>query len=212
MLYSALERKRKQIVKLVNYQQIMLISLGLSISAFSYSQTPRAAHHQQAPDTTGIVAKTETSPRDDDVLELAPELLGLEFPQFVRLVKLTLRNEQRDWIEIGFRYNPRARESFEWELPALDTAIYYTAEWAVLAANEQLVRGSFSFSFGSDAELPSVIKKAEEAKLEARNSTPDGEGRYVTSPRTEIIINRDPPAYDPPFIIELEAESADDPC
>ena len=186
----------------------MLVSLGLSISAFSYSQAPAAAHHQQAPDTTGIVAKTKTSPGDDDVLLLAPELIGLEFPQLVRLVKLTLRNEQRDWVEIGFRYNPRPGQSFEWELPSLDTAIYYTAEWAVLAANEQLVRGAFSFSFGSDAEVPSVIKKAEAAILEARAIAPDGEGRYVTSPRTEIIINRDPPAYDPPFTIELEAEDS----
>lgn len=195
-------------MKLVNYQRILLISISLSVGSFSYSQ---AGHHQQAADTTGIAAKTETLPRDDAVLELAPELLALEFPQLVRLVKLTLRNEQRDWVEIGFRYNPRARENFNWGLPALDAANYYTVEWAVLASNEQLVRGSFSFAFGGGAVVPSVTKKAEEALIESRSATPDGDGRYVTSPRTEIIINRDPPQYDPPFVLELEDEPQSDP-
>jgi len=180
------------------------------MSGFSYSQAPNSRLHPQAPDSTGIAAKTETSPDDDAVLEIAPEQIGLVFPQSVRLVKLTLRNEQRDWVDISFRYDPGLKESFNWQLPSLNSAIYYTADWAILAANEQLVRGSFSFSFGVDAELPSVTKRAEEAIIDLRNGGPDQ--RFVTPPRTEIIINRDPPQYDPPFIIELEEESQSDSC
>ncbi len=190
-------------MKLVNCQQICLISLTLSLSGLTYSQSLNPGHHQQAPDTTGIVAKTETSPLNDVVLELAPESRGLEFPRLVRLVKLTLRNEQRDWVDIDFRYDPHAQESFKWALPALDKAIYYTADWAVLASNEQLVRGSFSFSFGPEAEPPSVTKRAEALIIETRNGGPE---QYVTPPRTEIIINRDPPQYDPPFTLELKEE------
>ena len=177
------------------------------MSGLSYAQP---AHHQPATDTTGIAAKTETNPLDDAVLELAPEQLELEFPQLVRLVKLTLHDEQHDWVDIGFRYNPRAGESFNWQLPELGSAVYYTADWAALASNEQLVRGSFSFAFGSSAAAPSVTMEAEAALIEARNS--NDEGTFVTSPRTEIIINRDPPEYDPPFTIELEDEQSPDNC
>ena len=49
-----------------------------------------------------IAAKTKTSPADDATLDLAPNMMTLEFPSPVRLVKLTLRNEQRDWVAINF--------------------------------------------------------------------------------------------------------------
>ena len=103
----------------------------------------------------------------------------------------TLHNEQRDWVDISFRYSPRPQDDYEWELPQLDPAIYYTADWAILVANDRLVRGSFSFSFGQDAQRPSVIKAEEEALLLQRYGDPTIQ--YVPPPRTDIIINQDPP-------------------
>lgn len=191
-------------MKLVYCSRIFLIGLTLLLSNLSYSQQHVAAGYRQAADITGILAETETVPLDNAVLDVAPSQLSLVFPHPVRLVKLTLRNEQRDWVDISFRYNPLANDNFVWELPNLQTAIYYTADWAILAANERLVRGSFSFAFGPDAELPSIAKEAEAMLMDMGHGDPST--RYVMPPRTQIIIDRDPPRFDPPFTIELKPE------
>ena len=168
------------------------------------AQVPYAAAHQQAAHSTGIAAKTKTSPTDDSVLDRAPKSLDLEFPQAVRLVKLTLRDDQRDWVDISFRYNPAVGKIYVWDLPDLHGATYYTVDWAVLGDSEQLQRGSFSFSFGIGAEAPSATREAAAILLDVRTGDGDPTTRSVTPPRTQIIINRDPPKYDPPFTIDLE--------
>ena len=66
------------------------------------------------------------------------------------------------------------------------------------------MRGSFSFSFGPNAQPPSVARAAEAALLQQRYGDPSI--RYVAPPRTQIIINQDPPSYDPPFTIKLERD------
>ncbi|MBT72179.1 MAG: hypothetical protein CMQ15_09105 [Gammaproteobacteria bacterium] len=184
--------------------QIILPAVVLFCGSMSAAQHTL---HSQAADSTGIAAKTETSPLDDSVLDVAPMQLSLLFPRQVRLVKLTLRNEQRDWVDISFRYRPSMAANYIWELPDLQDATYYTVDWALLTANEQLVQGSFSFAFGPGAEPPSVIREAEELRLQTRYADPNT--RYVTPPRTEIIIDRDPPIFDPPFAIDLDEEDPD---
>lgn len=178
------------------------ILLALALGSLVLAQQPLPSLHRQPADITGIVAETETNPPDDAVLISAPGILNLNFPRSVRLVKLTLRNEQRDWVDINFRYSPRPRESYQWELPELQPAIYYTADWAILAANERLVKGSFSFAFGPEAEKPSIVRAEEEALLLQRYCDPTI--RYVSPPRTNIILPQDQPRYDPPFTIDLE--------
>lgn len=153
-------------------------------------------------DTNGIAMQTETEPTDDAVLARAPSQLLLHFPSQVRLVKLTLRDSELGWVDISFRYNPRPGEHFAWQLPQLGQATYYTADWAALAAKDELVKGSFSFAFGSGAEPPSVIREAEANLLKQRSGDPTI--RYVTPPPTQIIIDRDPPRIDPPFTIDLD--------
>lgn len=185
----------------------MRISLLGLITMLAFSVYAQPSVIEQPQDFTGIVAKTETKPADDAVLALAPELLNLYFPSAVRLVKLTLRNEQRDWVDISFRYSPLASEFYEWDLPQLEPAVYYTADWAILSTNDRLVRGSFSFSFGPEAERPSVTRAGEEAILLQRYGDPNI--RTVPPPRTDIIINQDPPRYDPPFTIDLDQEPSD---
>ena len=186
---------------------IACLSLGLWHSAIA--QPPVGGLYAQGEDVTGISIETETSPADDSVLAAAPERLRLEFPYAVRLVKLTLRNELRDWVDISFRYDPTVREEFFWDVPQLNIATYYTADWAILAENDFLVRGSFSFSFGPDAQAPSLTKAAEALLIDTQNGGPDSDVRYVTPPRTNIILNQDKPRYDPPFTIKLEAEEAE---
>ncbi len=196
-------------MKLVSYLQIAVIGIISLTTGSLLAQTLSSGLHQQAADSTGFAAITATSPPDDSVLSVAPAQISLAFPQRVRLVKLTLRNQVRDWVDISFRYNPQLSQEYAWALPELENAIYYTADWAILGSNEVLVRGSFSFSFGPEAEPPSVTKEAATLLLELRNGGPNL--RYVTPPRTEIIINRDPPQYDPPFTIELEEDQSSKP-
>ena len=183
---------------------VFLACLLLLCSGPVIPQVSHSAAYQQAADSTGIAAQTKTSPADDSVLDEAPKSLDLEFPETVRLVKLTLRNDQRDWVDISFRYNPAVGKIYVWDLPDLHGATYYTVDWAVLGDSEQLQRGSFSFSFGIGAEAPSATREAAAILLDIRTGDGDPTTRSVTPPRTQIIINREPPNYDPPFTIDLE--------
>lgn len=196
-------------MKSYSFQKLSIALLGFGLWHSAVAQPPQAdlTHHDE--DITGISIETETVPVDDSVLLEAPKELQLEFPYDVRLVKLTLRNELRDWVDIDFRYDPTIQEKFLWTIPELTAAIYYTADWAILAMNDRLIRGSFSFSFGPEAQSPSVIKESEARVLDsigAGSST-----RFVTPPRTNIILNQDQPNYDPPFTIKLEDKRAEQP-
>lgn len=205
-------------MKLNVVSKIGITILGLGLWQSAIGQAPTEDLYHQDEDVTGLSLETETTPVDDSVLSVAPEQLRLQFPYGVRLVKLTLRNELRDWVDISFRYDPTLREMFLWDIPELNAATYYTADWAILAENDRLVRGSFSFSFGPDAEAPSVTKAAENLLIDSRNGGPNT--RFVTPPRTNIIINQDQPRYDPPFTIKLDEQgrvqqpqdSTDSPC
>lgn len=196
---------------MIHPRLLLVASLVLSVgSGVASAQLPSAPmRYQQAFDGSSFLAKTTTEPVDDSVMLEAPVHLSLQFPQRVRLVKLTLRNEKRDWVDIDFRYDPQPDSSFAWSLPVLAAADYYIADWAVLGANDQLVRGSFSFSFGVDAKPPSIHREIDELLLQLRYGDP--EVRTVMPPRTEIIINRDPPQYDPPFTIKLDS-TTQTPC
>jgi len=196
-------------LKSYSFQKLSIALLGFGLWHSAVAQSPQAelTHHDE--DITGISIETETVPVDDSVLLEAPKELQLEFPYDVRLVKLTLRNELRDWVDIDFRYDPTIQEKFLWTIPELTAAIYYTADWAILAMNDRLIRGSFSFSFGPEAQSPSVIKESEARVLDsigAGSST-----RFVKPPRTNIILNQDQPNYDPPFTIKLEDKRAEQP-
>lgn len=110
----------------------------------------------------GAMSSMATStPNDDAVLASAPEQLMLMFEQEVRLVKLTLHTAEKDWVDIDFRYDPQAGKHFAWPLPALKEADYYTANWAIIGSDEQLLKGRFSFSFGADARPPSALMPEE---------------------------------------------------
>ncbi len=188
------------------YRECLPAAFLLLAAGAAFAQVNPASYPMR--DESGLAEATATLPADDAILDMAPGELSLVFPENVRLVKLTLRDENRAWVEINFRYNPRPRRDYVWRLPDLPPAVYYTADWAILSAREQLIHGSFSFAFGPGAQAPSLIREAEELFLQQRAGT-DPDTRYVAPPPTRIIINRDPPRFDPPFTIELDAE---EPC
>lgn len=181
----------------------LALGVGLGLLPFAaFAQHAGHGGYGQSAHSTEILSQTETLPNDNAVLPRAPEQLQLQFPHQVRLVKLTLRNEKHDWVDISFRYNPLPDSRFTWQLPGLQTASYYTADWAILGDDDELIRGSFSFAFGPDAEPPSVTREAERMLLEQRNGDPNI--RYVAPPPSQIILDQDPPNYDPPFTIQLQ--------
>ena len=176
----------------------------LSLAAGAvFAQVDAVSH--PARDKGGFAAATDTTPADDAILDIAPGELNLVFPENVRLVKLTLRDGNHAWVEIGFRYDPEPRRDYVWKLPELPPAAYYIADWAILSAREQLIRGSFSFAVGAGARAPSLIRQAEKL-FRPQRAGPNFDTRHVTPPPTRIIINRGPPRFDPPFTIELDPE------
>lgn len=182
---------------------------AISLTATLASAQPDGlAHYQQTSLGEAITAQTLTEPGDDAVLAQAPANLRLQFPHRVRLVKLTLHSAAHDWVDIDFRYDPRPDSRFSWRLPGLAQAEFYTADWAILGDDDQLIRGSFSFAFGPDAEPPSVAREARELLLQQRYGDPNI--RYVAPPPSQIILDRDQPNYDPPFTIRLESDQQDD--
>ena len=78
-----------------------------------------------------------------------------------RLVKWVLYDEDREWVDINFRYDPRVNAQFSLSLPSLQQTEYYSVEWAILDDVEQLIKGVYNFSFGPGAEVASVIRARE---------------------------------------------------
>lgn len=182
----------------------MCAALAVAWVSDGQAQSASSTLYRSGLGSSVILQQAETSPVDDAVLTSAPAYIDLKFQSPVRLVKLTLRNQKRDWVDIEFRYNPRPAASYSWDLPELAAADYYIADWAILGENDRLIRGSFSFAFGPDAQAPSFHRTAEEMLLQQRYGDPTI--RYVPPPPTTIIIDRDPPRYDPPFTIDLEEQ------
>lgn len=104
-----------------------------------------------------IEIEHDTIPVHDQILEEAPKDLIIRFNDYLRLIKLTLKVEDRQMIDIGFQFSPAASRVFIQSLPELAEAEYYTAEWAALNANNVMVYGFFCFSFGPDAKIPTSI-------------------------------------------------------
>lgn len=156
------------------------------------------------PGLPGLVTRMGTAdsqPPDDAILEQPPQFLDLQFRGRVRLVKLALYTERREWIDIAFRYDPRPAQTFRWPVPPLGPAEYYTAYWAVLDDRQQLIRGMFSFSFGPSAEKPSTVMARNAELLELRNAMPIIEEleRLGLDPAEIIINDQNQPRFEPPF-------------
>ena len=188
-----------------NMKQIILVAIAFcNLLSQTSAQGPAAVQRSHRQTLHRLAVEMATIPVNDEVLEVAPEALSIEFSEAVRLVKFTLRKDTREWIDINFRYRPTAGSRYDLLVPELSDAKYYTAEWAVLGINDQLVRGSFSFAFGPDARAPSYHQAAEELILRQRYGDPTIQ--YVAPPRTKIIIDRQPRRFDPPFTINLNEQ------
>ncbi len=127
----------------------------LAILFLFLSQGVYAQHSHGRRNTIEI--EHDTIPAHDQILEVAPKDLIIRFNDYLRLIKLTLKVEDREMIDIGFQFSPAASRVFIQGLPELAAAEYYTAEWAALNAENVMVYGFFCFSFGPDARVPTSI-------------------------------------------------------
>ncbi|MFM1895966.1 MAG: hypothetical protein RLZZ385_1040 [Pseudomonadota bacterium] len=190
-----------------------VLCMGLLLYAGAVSEAQQVLQLGTAqPFGAGVAAIiAESVPRDDEVLVQAPEQIDLLFPQRVRLVKLALYNEKRDWVDIGFRYDPKGGTRFVWPVPSLTPAEYYTADWAILGDDQLLQRGSFSFSFGPGAEKPSEIRQRNALLLELQNLPNQLQLEQMEQleqlgldPAEIIINNQSPRVFEPPFAPVLD--------
>jgi len=142
-------------------KQFLLILLTLMKSPCLLLLAALASQELQAQHSHGrrntIAFDYESVPAHDEVLTEAPTDLILRFSEYVRLVKLTLTAEDRVNVPIPFVYDVTASRVFIQEIPQLQDADYYTAEWSALNADNVLMFGYFCFSFGPDARVPTSI-------------------------------------------------------
>ncbi len=141
LLYPAVHRK--------------LLILTFLLLALLGSELAQAQHSHGRRNTVEL--SYESMPVHDAVLGTAPENLILRFGEYVRLVKLTLKAEDRDVVDLGFQYRPDASRVFIQDVPALAPATYYTAEWAAINMDNVMVSGFFCFSFGPGAVVPTSV-------------------------------------------------------
>lgn len=104
-----------------------------------------------------IEIEHETIPIHDQVLEKAPNDVIIRFNEYLRLIKITLKAEDREMIDIGFQFSTATSRVFIQSVPELAEAAYYTVEWAALNSNNVMVSGFFCFSFGPNAQVPTTI-------------------------------------------------------
>lgn len=138
-----------------------LLSFALALClAFGGAQHALAQHVMTINSNSDV--ELESSPVDDEVFESAPKELMLRFSTYVKLVKLTMKNPEEKFVNIGFRYNPDVSRVFFLDLPEIPPAPYYTIEWTAIDPSNLVARGSFNFSFGPDAVPPSTLIPEEE--------------------------------------------------
>lgn len=135
-----------------------ILFLGMLFAGIS--NEVNAQHNHGRRNTVDL--EFESIPPSDSILEAAPQDVVLRFNEYVRLVKFTLKAESIRSIDINFVFSNDYSRVFIQKLPNLIEAPYYIAEWAALNGEDVIVYGSFTFSFGPDAEKPSTIIESKE--------------------------------------------------
>ncbi|MEZ5490427.1 MAG: copper resistance protein CopC [Gammaproteobacteria bacterium] len=126
--------------------------------------------------THGVLTPSVTFPQDDAVLREQPRMLTISFRVDVQLLKLALYTNRGEWIDMGFQWDPGAKNhNFVFPIPTeLPPADFYVTEWSVVDENRRFMRGAFNFSFGPGAVPPSEIIEA------SVTSNPNPDGSYPT--------------------------------
>lgn len=106
---------------------LTIVSLLLSVNAYAH------------------VSLKTSMPADQAILSQAPQSLSLTFSKNVKIVKLTLKNQQGEKIKFGFKPTKQASNQFSWQLPKL-TPANYTIAMTFLGKDGHKMKDSISFT------------------------------------------------------------------
>ncbi|MEW6983107.1 copper resistance protein CopC [Colwelliaceae bacterium 6471] len=105
---------------------LMVISLAFSVNVFAH------------------VSLEKSTPADNAMLMTSPEVLALTFSKEVRVVKISLKNEQGIKFKFDFKPSKEANTEFSWKLPKL-TPANYIVEVTFLGKDGHKMKDSFGF-------------------------------------------------------------------
>ena len=91
---------------------------------------------------TGIKS---TSPENKAVLQEAPETLTLSFRAPVRLMKVTLLDNNEEVVKTDFKPTAKAAKTFSVDLPELSGG-KYQASWMIMGKDGHKIKGRFVFT------------------------------------------------------------------
>jgi methionine-rich copper-binding protein CopC len=84
-------------------------------------------------------------PKNNAMLMGSPESIDLNFSKPVRLVKLLVKNQQGDTIDIGFNPIKKPAVVFNWSLSDALDAGTYRVDWITMGADGHKMKGDFGF-------------------------------------------------------------------
>ena len=113
--------------------------MAVALLAISLQVLPSAAH-------SPLIS---SSPADGDVLAAAPQAINMKFRSTARLVRLALTGAQSGDVTLSEKHLMVEKQRHTVALPAI-AADEYEVRWRALSADGHLVKGSFSFTVGSE--------------------------------------------------------------
>ena len=113
--------------------------IAVALLAISLQVLPVAAH-------SPLIS---SSPADGDVLAAAPQAIKMKFRSTARLVRLALTGAQSGEVTLSEEHLMVEKHRHKVALPAI-AADEYEVRWRALSADGHLVKGSFSFTVGSE--------------------------------------------------------------
>ena len=113
--------------------------MAVALLAISLQVLPAAAHS----------ALISSNPADGDVLAAAPQAIKMKFRSTARLVRLALTGAQSGEVTLSEEHLMVEKLRHTVALPAI-AADEYEVRWRALSADGHLVKGSFSFTVGSE--------------------------------------------------------------
>ena len=113
--------------------------MAVALLAISLQVLPAAAH-------SPLIS---SSPADGDVLAAAPQAIKMKFRSTAQLVRLALTGAQSGEVTLSEEHLMVEKHRHTVALPAI-AADKYKVRWRALSADGHLVKGSFSFTVGSE--------------------------------------------------------------
>ena len=117
----------------------VMARMAVALLSVSLQALPAAAH-------SPLIS---SSPADGDVLAAVPQAIEIKFRGTARLVRLALTGAQSGEVTLSEEHLMVEKHRHTVALPAI-AADQYEVRWRALSEDGHLVKGSFSFTVGSE--------------------------------------------------------------